>query len=111
MQKRTRTAAERREQLDTIFRNIDDAEKQLVDHLLDEVVYLETRMHELKELPFIEVHPRNAAKQRQTAAAKQYKECSQSYMNAIRILLNTLRKEDNDAETELLRALKEYELS
>lgn len=43
-----------------------------------------------------------------TPAAKQYKECSQSYMNAVRILLNTLRKTQTDAADELLKRLEEF---
>ena len=43
-------------------------------------------------------------------AAKLYKECMQSYMNAIRILLNTLRKVESSAADELLERLKEFSL-
>ena len=43
-----------------------------------------------------------------TAAAKQYKECSQSYMNAIRILSGILRNAEGDADDDLLARLEEF---
>lgn len=98
----------RREELDEIFKDVEENERRLVDKLLDEVVYLEDRMHELKELPFISVHPKNPALQKSTPAAKQYKECSQSYMNALRILGSILNKVESSAQDELLRRLEEF---
>lgn len=99
----------RREQLDEIFKNVDDDQKQLVDHLLDEVVFLEEKMTELKKYPFIRFNPKDMAIQKPTAAAKLYKECNQSYMNAVRILLSLLNKVDASAQDELIKLLKEYE--
>ena len=99
----------RRKQLDDIFSDVDTNEKKLIENLLDEVVYLEERMIELKKLPFINVHPKKPELQKSTAAAKQYKECSQSYMNAIRILCGILHKVDSTAQDELLKRLEEFE--
>lgn len=98
----------RRKQLDEIFADIDPNEKNLIDNLLNEVAYLEVRMTELKKLPFISVHPTNTALQKTTAAAKQYKECSQGYMNAIRILVSILHKVESTAQDELLKRLEEF---
>ena len=100
---------DRRQQLDEIFKNVDSEKKQLVDKLLDEIVFLESRMNELKQLPFINVNPKNPAQQKTTAAAKLYKECSQSYMNAIRILAGILHKVENTAQDELMKMLSEFE--
>lgn len=98
----------RRAELDNIFRNIDEGEKQLLNPLIDQVVFLEGRMEELKKLPFVRVHPSNPAVQKTTSAAKIYKECSQSYMNAIRILCNSLRKVDDNSADDLRRRLEEF---
>ena len=98
----------RREELDEIFRDVDEDEKKLVNHLIGEVVFLEEQMTQLKALPFISVHPKNPALQKTTSAAKQYKECSQSYMNATRILLNVLRKVESSEQDALLRRLEEF---
>lgn len=98
----------RREQLDDIFKNVDAEQKQLVSRLLDEVVFLEEKMNELKQLPFVNVHPKNSAMQKTTSAAKLYKECSQSYMNAIRILAGILHKVESTAQDELMKMLEEF---
>ena len=100
----------RRKQLDKIFTDVDENERLLIDNLLDEVVYLEERMRELKKMPFISVHPRKPTLQKSTPAAKQYKECSQSYMNALRILCGILNKVESAAQDELLRKLEEFSL-
>ena len=99
----------RREQLDDIFRNVDEDEKRLVDRLIDEVIFLEEQMTALRKMPFIRTHPNDPSLQKSTAAAKQYKECSQSYMNAIRILASVIRKVDTSAQDDLLRMLGEFE--
>lgn len=98
----------RKEELNDIFKDVDENEQKLIDPLLDEVVFLEEQMVELKKMPFISVHPTNPALQRKTEAAKLYKECSQSYMNAIRILCSVLSKVESSAQDELLRKLSEF---
>lgn len=99
----------RRDELEDIFKDVDESKKRLVNKLLDEVVFLEERMDELRAMPFIAVHPKNPAMQRTTAAARQYKECSQSYMNAIRILAGILSKVESTAQDELLKRLEEFQ--
>lgn len=99
----------RREELDDIFKHIDETEKQLINPLLDEVVSLENKMKELKQYPFISVHPKNPNLQKSTIASRLYKECSQSYMNAMRILINVIRKTESSETNKLLEALKEFE--
>lgn len=100
----------RREQLNEIFRAVDNETKQLVDPLLDEVVFLEQRMSELKALPFVVYDKRNPAFQKNTPAAKMYKECSQSYMNAIRILSGILKRSEPTAADDLMKRLEEFEM-
>lgn len=100
---------DRRKQLDEIFRNVDEDEKQLVEKLIGEVVYLERQMEDLKKLPFISIHPEKPQLQKMTPAAKLYKEMSQAYMNAIRILVNVLRKVEASAQDDLLKMLEGYQ--
>lgn len=98
----------REETLEDIFKDVDENEKKLIDPLLKEVIYLEEQMKYLRTLPQIQIHPTNNAIQRKTEAAKLYKEYSQSYMNAIRILLGVLHKVDSSAQDELLKRLEEF---
>lgn len=55
--------------------------------LIEEIVFLEQQMIELKKLPFIACNPKNPAQQKTTPAAKQYKELLQQYNNSMRLLL------------------------
>ena len=45
----------RREELDNIFKDIDENKKSLINPLLDNIAFLEERMEELKKLPFIQI--------------------------------------------------------
>jgi hypothetical protein len=98
----------RRSVLENIFSSVDGSQKELIKRLIDEVVFLEERMEELKKVPFLAIHPNNPMKQKLTPAAKLYKECSQSYMNAIRILIGVLKQTDMDEQDELLKRLNEF---
>lgn len=100
----------RKKEIYSLFDHVDEEERKLIGPLLDQVVFLEERMDELRKLPFIKINPKNPAQQKSTPASKLYKECMQSYMNAIRILLNTLRKVESSAADELLERLKEFSL-
>ena len=57
------------------------------ERLIDEVIFLEERLKELKELPFIQISKKNPAVQKTTPAARQYKEFLQQYNNSLRLLL------------------------
>lgn len=54
--------------------------------LVDEIVFIENQLVELKKLPFIIINPKNPMQQKATPAAKQYKELLQQYNNSLRLL-------------------------
>ena len=54
--------------------------------LVEEIVFIEEQLKELKKLPFISVNPKNPAMQKATPASKQYKELLQQYNNSLRLL-------------------------
>ena len=54
--------------------------------LIDEIIFLEEQMQELRKLPFIKVNPKNPMQQKSTPAQKQYKETLQQYNNSLRLL-------------------------
>lgn len=66
---------------------------ELVTSVIDDVVFLEERLTELKNLPFIEVNPNNPMKQRSTPASKQYKEFLQQYINCIKMIEYVIYKD------------------
>lgn len=68
--------------------------------LIDEIVFLEQQMSELKQYPFIAVNPKNPAQQKPTAASRQYKELLQQYNNSLRLLLRITGDIGGDSEEE-----------
>lgn len=68
--------------------------------LIDEIVFLEDRMADLKHYPFIAVNPKNPSQQKPTAASKQYKEFLQQYNNCLRLLLRITGDIGGDTEEE-----------
>ena len=68
--------------------------------LIDEIVFIEQRMAELKQYPFIAVNPKNPAQQKPTAASRQYKELLQQYNNCLRLLLRITGDIGGDSEEE-----------
>ncbi len=58
-----------------------------VEQLVDEIIFIESQLVEMKKLPFIAVDPRNSMRQKATPAAKLYKELMQQYNNSLRLLL------------------------
>ena len=90
---------DRKAELLSLLKNGADDELK-ARQLIDEIVFLEERMAELKKHPFIAVHPKNPAMQKPTAAARQYKEFLQQYNNSLRLLLRITGDIGSDAEEE-----------
>lgn len=91
---------ERKDELLKIFAQVDDA-KGIILPLIDDVVFIEQQLSELRKLPFIKVHPQYPDIQKPTPAAKQYKELLQQYNNCIKILTGILRKDTPEEESPL----------
>ena len=54
--------------------------------LIDEIIFIEEQLKELKKMPFISSDPKNPARQKATPASKLYKEMMQQYNNSLRLL-------------------------
>ena len=62
-------------------------EGKKAQRLIEEIVFLEERLAELKKLPFMKVHPKDPAKMKATPASRQYKEYLQQYNNSLKLFL------------------------
>ena len=91
----------RTDELKNIFKDCDEAKRVVVDRLIDEAVFLEEQMTELKKYKFIKVHPQNPNLQKVTAAGKQYREFLQTYTNIVRALERTYAGEEAEGESPL----------
>ena len=96
----------RKEELMKVFADMDDI-KEIITPMIEDVVFLEEKLTELRRLPFIRVNPKNNADQKPTAAAKQYKEFLQQYNNCIKILTSVLNKNTSEDESPLRAFLKD----
>lgn len=92
---------ERSAELHEIFKGIDESKQKIVAPLIDEAVYLEQQMTELKKYPFIKTHPQNPNLQKVTAAGKQYREFLQTYTNIIDKLCRIYGKEETEQDSPL----------
>lgn len=100
---------ERRKYYDAIFEGCDEKVMKLISRTIDGLIDCEIKMDEVKKLPFVEVNPKNPAKQRRTAAATVFKECFAQHTNAIRVLMKILILEKPSDADELLKRLEEFE--
>ena len=99
----------RKEELTKIFENVEDT-KGIIMPLIDDVVFLEEQLRELRKMPFIKVHPDYPDIQKPTAASKQYRELLQQYNNCIKIMTSIIRKDSPEEESPLrsyLNSLRE----
>lgn len=98
-----RNANELREYL----QNCDEGQRELVNKLIDELIFIENQLDELKKLPFIKVHPKNPLIQQQTEAFKMYKALIQQYNNSIKTLAVAFNRAAGSEEHPFTAWLKE----
>lgn len=80
---------------------------ELLIQLVDETIFLEDRLEELKQYPFIAVNPKNPMKQKATPASRQYKEMLQQYTSCIRVIARITGQDDTDEESPLRKWFRE----
>ena len=76
--------------------------------LINDMVYLETELDSLRELPKIKVHPTDPSKQKATPAAKLYKEYLQQYTNVVKILIRATGTDENEEESPLRKWMNQH---
>lgn len=65
------------------------------------IIFLENRLRELKELPFLRINPKDKTQQKTTPASKLYKELLQQYINLIKAYIVITKDESKDKKTSL----------
>jgi hypothetical protein len=98
------------EQLCEITGKLCEQQQTIIKPLLEDIVFMEARLCELRKLPHLRVHPKNPARQEVTPAGKQYKETMQSYLNAVKVILTAINRSDTSAADELISKLEEFQL-
>ncbi|PWN00173.1 MAG: hypothetical protein DBX37_02660 [Massilioclostridium sp.] len=91
-----------------LFSGSSEEKKAVFIQLIDEFIFLERKLGQLEQLPFIKVHPSDPFKQKITPAGKQYKELLQQYANMVKILSSLTNRTDETNESELRKFLKKF---
>ena len=95
----------RKSELLRVFENVDES-KDVILPLIDDVVFLEDRLDELRKLPFIRVNPKDPSQQKSTPASKLYRELLQQYNQCLKTLTGILRKDGAEEESPLRAYLR-----
>lgn len=88
----------RKEELLSLITKSDPDNRIRAEQLIDEIVFIEEQLLEVKKLPFININPKNPMQQKATPAAKQYKELMQQYNNSLRLLFKLSGDLNNEPE-------------
>ncbi len=92
----------RADELHKLFEGIDEGKRSIVNNLIDEVVYLEGQLVELKKYPPIKSRTIGGEIQTKiTAAGKQYREYLQTYTNIVDKLCRIYGREELEEESPL----------
>ena len=88
---------DRLNQLKKIFENVEEDKKILISYAIEELVFIERKLTQLKKYPFTLYNVRTG-ETKTTAAGKQFKELEQSYLNCLKVLTNALKNSSGDEE-------------
>ena len=72
-------------------------------NLIDDIIYMEERLEELKKLPFIKVNPKNKEQQKKTESSKLYLSLMAQYTQDIKALSYLAGKSGEEDEISPLR--------
>lgn len=72
-------------------------------NLIDDIVYMEERLEELKKLPFIRVNPKNKEQQKKTESSKLYLSVMAQYTQDLKALSYMAGKSGEEEEISPLR--------
>ena len=84
---------DRKEEILKLIDNNNTKSVKVISELIDDFVYIEEQLKELRKLPQIVVNKENPSMQKLTPAAKLYKDFLIQYSNLIRIILSVVEEE------------------
>ncbi len=89
---------DRKEEILKMFDDNNQKSLKVINELIDDFIYLEEQLKELRTLPKIIINKQNPALQKLTPAAKLYKEYLVQYSNLIRIILSSITEEVSEED-------------
>lgn len=97
---------ERKEELIKALVGVSSEALSIISPLVDETIFIEENLLELRGYPFIAVNPKNPTQQKYTVAYKQYKELYQQYTQSVKILLSLVDDKGESKESPLQQYFK-----
>lgn len=94
----------RRDELKKIFQDADENILTIVEPMIDDLVFIEGQLEDLRKKPFIKYHPNDPSIQKTTAAGKLYKDLLAQEKDIVRILCSQLHKGGTSEDESPLRA-------
>lgn len=94
----------RKEELLKIFEGVDGDILTIITPLIDDLVFIEDQLKELKGKPFIKYHPTDPTIQKQTPSGRLYRDLLAQEKDIIRILCSQLHKGGASEDESPLRA-------
>lgn len=94
----------RREDLIKIFAGMNENVLTIVSPMIDDLVFVESQLDDLRTKPFIRYHPADPSIQKVTPAGKLYKDLLAQEKDIVRILCSQLHKGGSDDAESPLRA-------
>ena len=89
---------------------MDEGTRELIIPMIDDYIFVQKRLDELKKFPPIETHPKNPSKQRRTAAGMHCKEYLQLKSNIFKSLCMMLKRIETETDSPLREYLKSIEV-
>ena len=80
----------------------------MIEPMVDEVVFLDQRLTELRKLPFLRIHPKNPEIQKATPASRMYVSLMAQYNANIRTLARLSGKIEVEEESPLRSWVKSH---
>lgn len=81
---------------------------ELVDELIDDLLFMESQLKHYRSLPQIRIDPNNPERQKATPASKLYKETLQQYTNVIKVLARCTGQDADNEDSPLRQWAKEF---
>lgn len=101
---------DRKGELLKIFKGLDKNVLTIVEPMIDDLVFIEDQLRDLRAKPFLKVHPKDPTIQKATPASRMYKDLQAQERDIVRILCSQLHKGANEETESPLRAyLRELE--
>lgn len=82
-------------------------DKKEVSRLVDEIVFIESKLAEIKTIPFYKVHPEDPLRQKVLPAGKLYRELLQQYNSSLKLFASMTGHDMGDEESPLRKWVKE----